>query len=158
MKKTKVLVFVLLAVASLMLQLVLGIGKPDGQSKICCPLGLVFTSILQTVEGGKAAEVRPKVVRVVYLTASRICACSQELCVRGDQLIAQIFVGERQKLLRVIDLAKDPQAAEQYLEKLNQAFQVPMVLFVDARNRILWHTGGVFSREAILKKLGEVGG
>ncbi len=36
MEKTKVLVFVLLALAVLMLQIVLSMGKPDGQSKSCC--------------------------------------------------------------------------------------------------------------------------
>jgi len=44
MKKTKVLVFVLLAFASLMLHIVLSMGKPDGQSKRCCPSSLDFYS------------------------------------------------------------------------------------------------------------------
>jgi len=101
--------------------------------KVVVLLPLIFTSIiLQIVGMAVAAEGRPKVARVVYITASRICECSQELCVRGDQLIAQIFVGERQRLLRIIDLSKDLQAAEPYVVKLNLAFQVPAVLFVDA--------------------------
>jgi len=108
--------------------------------------------------GVTAAEVRPKLHQVVYITATEICACSREICTRGDRLIAQIFVGDRRKLLKVIDLAKDAPAAEPYLDELNQGFQIPMVLFIDLRRRILWHTGGVFSKEAILKKLIEFGG
>jgi len=36
MLKNKVLVFFLLAVAALLLQVILNLGKPDGQSKSCC--------------------------------------------------------------------------------------------------------------------------
>lgn len=69
----------------------------------------------------------------------------------------QIFVGERKRLLRIIDMSKDLQAAEPYVGKLNLAFQLPAVIFVDSKDQILWHTGGAFSREAIIKKLGEFG-
>ena len=36
MLKNKVLAFFLLALAALLLQIVLSLGKPDGQSKSCC--------------------------------------------------------------------------------------------------------------------------
>jgi hypothetical protein len=42
MKKTRVMVFVLLALAALLLQIVLSLGKPDGQSKSCCSPSLDF--------------------------------------------------------------------------------------------------------------------
>ena len=44
MKNPKVLVFMLLAFAALMLQIILSMGKPDGQSKSCCPASLNFYS------------------------------------------------------------------------------------------------------------------
>jgi hypothetical protein len=44
MKHPKVLVFVLLALAALMLQIILSLGKPDGQTKSCCPASLNFYS------------------------------------------------------------------------------------------------------------------
>jgi len=129
------------------------------KGKVVVLRSLIFlTIILPRMGGVTAAEVRPKLHQVVYITATEICACSREICTRGDRLIAQIFVGDRRKLLKVIDLAKDAPAAEPYLDELNQGFQIPMVLFIDLRRRILWHTGGVFSKEAILKKLIEFGG
>jgi len=157
MKKTRLLVFVLLGLAALMLQIILSKGKPNGQNKSCCPLSLVFTSILQTVEEGTAAEARPKAARIVYITASQVCICAQELCQRGDQVIAQIFVGEREKLLRIIDLAKDAKSADPYAVKLNLVLRVPALLFVDAQDNILWSTGEVLSKEVILAKLKEFG-
>lgn len=45
MKKTRVLVFVLLALAALMLQVILSLGKPAGQSKSCCSPSLYLFSI-----------------------------------------------------------------------------------------------------------------
>ena len=42
MKKTRVMVFVLVALAALMLQVILSLGKPDGQSKSCCSPSLNF--------------------------------------------------------------------------------------------------------------------
>jgi len=44
MKKTNVLVFVLLAFAALMLQIILSMGKPEGQSNRCCSPSLNFFS------------------------------------------------------------------------------------------------------------------
>jgi len=44
MKKTRVMVFVLLALAALMLQVILSLGKPDGQGKSCCSPALNFFS------------------------------------------------------------------------------------------------------------------
>ena len=128
------------------------------KAKVVVLLPLIFLAIIfQRVEGATTAEIRPKVARVVYITASQICECSQELCVRGDQLIAQIFVGERRKLLRIIDLAKDAKAAEPYTAKLNLVLQVPALLFINAQDNILWSTGGVLSKEVILGKLKEFG-
>jgi hypothetical protein len=128
------------------------------KAKVVVLLPLIFLAIIfQRVEGATTAEIRPKVARVVYITASQICECSQELCLRGDQLIAQIFVGERRKLLRIIDLAKDAKAAEPYAAKLNLVLQVPALLFINAQDNILWSTGGVLSKEVILGKLKEFG-
>jgi hypothetical protein len=42
MMKTRVMVFVLLALAALLFQIVLSLGKPDGQSKSCCSPALNF--------------------------------------------------------------------------------------------------------------------
>jgi hypothetical protein len=42
MLKNKVLVFFLLAVAALMLQVILSLGKLDGQGKSCCSPSLDF--------------------------------------------------------------------------------------------------------------------
>ena len=44
MLKNKVLVFVLLALAALLLQIILSLGKPDGPSKSCCSPSLNFFS------------------------------------------------------------------------------------------------------------------
>ena len=53
MKKNKVMVFVLLALAALLLQVILSLGKPDGQAKAVVRLPLIFSAIiLQRVEGG----------------------------------------------------------------------------------------------------------
>jgi hypothetical protein len=157
MKKTKTLVFVLLALSALTVQIVLRIWKPEVQTINSCPLCLGVTSILQTVERCTAAEVRPKAARVVYITASQVCDCAQEPCQRGDQVIAQIFAGERQKLLRHIDLSKDAKSADLYVKKLNLVLRVPVLLFVDAQDNILWSTGEVLSKEVILVKLKEFG-
>ena len=40
MTKNKIMVLVLLALAALMLQVILGLGRPDGPSKSCCPSSL----------------------------------------------------------------------------------------------------------------------
>ncbi len=42
MKKNRVMVFVLLALAALLLQVILSLGKPDGPSKSCCSPALNF--------------------------------------------------------------------------------------------------------------------
>ncbi len=128
------------------------------KTKVVVLLSLIFLTITPQMAGSAAtAEVRPKLAGVVYITASRICECSQELCLRGDQIITQIFVGERQRLLRIIDLSKDLQAAEPYVRKLDRAFQLPTVVFMDAKDQILWHTGGELSKGVILGKLKEFG-
>ncbi len=42
MKKKRAMVFVLLALAALLLQVILSLGKPDGPSKSCCSPALNF--------------------------------------------------------------------------------------------------------------------
>ena len=42
MRKNKVLAFFILALAALLLQVILSLGKPDGQSKSCCSPSLGF--------------------------------------------------------------------------------------------------------------------
>ena len=58
MLKNKVMVFFLLALAALLLQIVLSLGKPAGQAKVVAPLPLIFSAIiLQRVKGAAAAEI-----------------------------------------------------------------------------------------------------
>jgi len=53
MLKNKVLVFVLLALAALLFQIVLGQGKPAGQGKSCCSPSLnLFSNNPSESQGG----------------------------------------------------------------------------------------------------------
>lgn len=152
------------------------------KARIIALVPLIFTSIQLAGWEAAAAEVRPKVARVVYISASGVCDCAKGICLKGDQVIAQVFVGDRRKLLRIIDLAKDARSADPYVAKLDMAFQVPLVLFVtnkeaakvyikkyrltqapvllflDAGGNLLWQKEGELDEQEIARKLAQLRG
>ena len=48
----------------------------------------------------------PSWPRWVYITLSKACSCTLELCRAGDIIVGNVFTGERKGLLKRIDYAR----------------------------------------------------
>jgi hypothetical protein len=103
-----------------------------------------------------AANPDLKISQVVYLTTSKACGCTLKMCKAGDQLVDQIFTDSRAALLKRIDYARDPEAAQGYIRD-HHLYTMPALLFLDARGNLLGCLVGEFKKEDIINKLNQFG-
>jgi hypothetical protein len=73
---------------------------------------------------------------VYYITLSKACSCTLELCQAGDIIVGNVFSGERKRLLKRIDYATDKEAARVYLKQYG-IIQAPALLFLDTQGKLL---------------------
>jgi hypothetical protein len=99
----------------------------------------------------------PKIAQVVYITLSKACSCTLELCQAGDIIVGNVFTGEKKELLKRIDYSTEKEAAKVYLKKYGIT-QAPAIIFLDARGTLLWMAMGELSESAIQKQLRFFGG
>jgi hypothetical protein len=108
--------------------------------------------------GGRpeAAAAPAKLNQVIYITLSKACGCMLDKCKAGDWVVDQVFVGERQGLLKRIDYSTDKDAAREYIKKYRLTLP-PSLIFVDAQGTILWRAEGDLDYDMVLAKLKEFG-
>lgn len=107
--------------------------------------------------GGQEAGAAPtKVNRVVYITLSKACGCLLDKCRYGDGVVAKVFVGDRQGLLKRIDFSTDKETAREYIGKYRLTIP-PSLLFLDAQGNLLWRADGEMDYDTVLAKLKEFG-
>ena len=84
------------------------------------------------------AAAPPKVVKVVYLTASKGCPCTVKQARAADEVVAKIFTGPRQALLERIDYAVETDKAKPYIQQYH-LYTVPVIVFLDEKQGLLSH-------------------
>ena len=99
----------------------------------------------------------PKLAQVVYITMSKACSCTLELCQAGDIIVGNVFSGERKELLKRFDYSTDKEGAGVYIKKYHIT-QAPALLFLDAQGNLLWMALGELSEKDITAKLSQFGG
>ncbi len=93
-------------------------------------LGIAVLAILGAAALSQAAPT--KLSQVVYITRSKACGCSAKSVHAADAVIAQVFTGPRQALLKRIDYDTDRQAAVPYIGQF-RLIQLPALLFLDSQ-------------------------
>lgn len=111
---------------------------------------LIFGSIPSVGASAPAA----KIALVVYITTSKACGCTLELCQAGDQLIGQIFADNPGVTLERLDYGKDPEAAKGFIMDY-RLITLPALLLLDSRGNLVARWQGVLPKEEILAKLKE---
>jgi len=101
-----------------------------------------------------ATQAPAKIALVVYITTSKACGCTLELCQAGDQLIGQIFANGREVPLERLDYGKDPEAAKGFIMDY-RLITLPALLFLDSRGNLVARWQGLLPKEEILAKLKE---
>jgi hypothetical protein len=99
---------------------------------------------------------QPRLAQVVYITLTKACGCTLELCQAGDIIVGNVFNGARQGLLKRIDYSTDKEAAKVYIKKY-RVTQAPALLFMDAQGNLLWMKAGDLSEPEITAQLGKFG-
>ena len=94
---------------------------------------------------------------MVYITLSKACSCTLELCQAGDIIVGNVFTGERKRLLKRLDYSTDKEAARVYVKKYHIT-QAPALLFLDAQGNVLWMALGELAEKDITEKLSQFGG
>jgi len=100
---------------------------------------------------------QPRLTQVIYITLTKACGCTLELCQAGDIIVGNVFNGERKGLLKRIDYSTDKEAARVYLKQYGIT-QAPALLFLDTQGKLLWMALGELSEKAITEKLNQFGG
>ena len=100
---------------------------------------------------------QPKLAQVDYITLTKACGCTLELCQAGDIIVGNVFNGTRQGLLKRIDYSTDKEAARVYLKQYGIT-QAPALLFLDTQGKLLWMALGELSEKDITEKLSQFGG
>ena len=120
---------------------------------------IVLTIILLWRIFGSSASFgwQPKLAQVVYITLSKACSCTLELCQAGDIIVGNVFSGERNALLKRIDYSTDKEAGRVYVKKYHIT-QAPALLFLDAQGNVLWMALGELAEKDITEKLSQLGG
>ncbi len=90
--------------------------------------------------------------QVVYITLSKACSCTLELCQAGDIIVDNVFTGERKQLLKRLDYSTDKEAAKAYLKDYGIT-RAPALLFLDTQGKLLWMVMGELSEKDIQEKL-----
>ncbi len=90
--------------------------------------------------------------QVVYITLSKACSCTLELCQAGDIIVGNVFTGERKLLLKRLDYSTDKEAARAYLKEYGIT-RAPALLFLDTQGKLLWMVMGELSEKDIQEKL-----
>ena len=98
----------------------------------------------------------PKLAQVVYITLSKACSCTLELCQAGDIIVGNVFTGERKRLLKRLDYSTDKEAAKVYVKQYHIT-QAPALLFLDAQGNVLWMALGELTEKDITDKLSQFG-
>lgn len=84
---------------------------------------------------------QPKLAQVVYITLTKACGCTLEVCQAGDIVVGNVFNGPRQRLLNRIDYSTNKEAAKVYIKRY-RVTQAPALLFLDAQGNLLWTKAG----------------
>jgi len=100
---------------------------------------------------------QPRLTQVIYITLTKACGCTLELCQAGDIIVGNVFNGERKGLLKRIDYSTDKEAARVYLKQYGIT-QAPALLFLDTQGKLLWMALGELSEKDITEKLSQFGG
>jgi len=118
-------------------------------------MGIAVLAMLGVAGLGQAAPT--KVSQVVYITRSKACGCSAKSVAAADAVIAQVFAGPRQALVKRIDYDTDRQAAVPYIGQF-RLIQLPALLFLDAKGNLLWSAIGKVDMQQVAQKLDQLGG
>ena len=94
--------------------------------------------------------------QVVYITLSKACSCTLELCQAGDIIVGNVFTGKRKQLLKRLDYFTDKEAARVYLKEYGIT-RAPALLFLDKQGKLLWMASGELSEKDIQEKLRLIG-
>jgi len=121
-------------------------------------IGLSFLVLvpLSLFEPLSAQGASPRLARVVYLTTSKACSCTLELCKAADGVVALVFADVRQPLLQRLDYARDKTTSRDYIRKYH-LYTIPALLFLDAQGNLLWSAVGKLHKEEIIKQLNQFG-
>jgi hypothetical protein len=117
---------------------------------------LVATLLLGIVGPAASYGEQPRLTQVVYITLTKACGCTLELCQAGDIIVGKVFNGARQGLLKRLDYSTDKEAARVYIKKY-RVTQAPALLFMDAQGNLLWMKAGDLSEPEITAQLGKFG-
>jgi hypothetical protein len=98
-----------------------------------------------------------KLAQVVYITLTKACGCTLEVCQAGDIVVGNVFNGARQALLKRIDYSTDKDTAKVYIKKY-RVTQAPALLFLDAQGNLLWTKAGELNEKEVADKLSQFGG
>jgi len=112
--------------------------------------GLLLALAISNVTVSRADQ--RQLAQVVYITLSKACSCTLELCQAGDIIVGNVFSGERKRLLKRLDYSTDKEAARVYLKQYGIT-QAPALLFLDTQGKLLWMALGELSEKDIQEKL-----
>ena len=116
--------------------------------------GLLLALAISNVTVSQANQ--RQLAQVVYITLSKACSCTLELCQAGNIIVDNVFKGERKGLLKRIDYSTDKEAARVYIKQYGIT-QAPAILFLDTQGKLLWMALGELSEKDIQEKLRLVG-
>ena len=116
--------------------------------------GLLLVLAISNVTVSQANQ--RQLAQVVYITLSKACSCTLELCQAGNIIVDNVFKGERKGLLKRIDYSTDKEAARVYIKQYGIT-QAPAILFLDTQGKLLWMALGELSEKDIQEKLRLVG-
>jgi hypothetical protein len=116
--------------------------------------GLLLALAISNVTVSQANQ--RQLAQVVYITLSKACSCTLELCQAGNIIVDNVFKGERKGLLKRIDYSTDKEAARVYLKQYGIT-QAPAILFLDTQGKLLWMVLGELSEKDIQEKLRVLG-
>ena len=116
--------------------------------------GLFLALVISNVTISQADQ--RQLAQVVYITLSKACSCTLELCQAGNIIVGNVFSGERKGLLKRIDYSTDKEAARVYIKQYGIT-QAPAILFLDKQGKLLWMALGELSEKDIQEKLRVLG-
>jgi hypothetical protein len=122
--------------------------------KTVLSFGLLLALAISNVTLSQAEERR--LAQVVYITLSKACSCTLELCQAGNIIVDNVFKGERKGLLKRIDYSTDKEAGRGCIKQYGIT-QAPAILFLDTQGKLLWMALGELSEKDIQEKLRLVG-
>ena len=121
-------------------------------------IGFIGIAVLAIMGAAVLSQAAPtKLSQVVYITRSKACGCSAKSVNAADAVIARVFAGPRQALLKRIDYDTDRQAAVPYIGQF-RLIQLPALLFLDSQGNLLWSAIGNVETQQVAQKLDQLGG